>query len=146
MAREQFSLMPTEKNAADMTELWVNGLIFGLIKNENGVYSFKDEENGDPLDDYWTPLAKDRAEAFDLLRRSRDKVQNSFEKYISEIRTSRGVDEFNTIISDAKVNYLNKFSQNDISTADLKLRINKETADLLRNELRYVKDKLGENV
>lgn len=146
MVREQFSLMPTEKNSSDMIELWVNGLIFGLIKNEDGIYSFKDEENGDPLDDYWTPLAKDRAEAFDLLRRSRDKVEESFEKYISKIRTSRGVDEFNAIISDAKVNYREKYSQNDLSTADLKLRINKETADLLRNELKYVKDKLGENV
>ena len=44
MARENYSLLPEEKQ--DITlEIWVKGFIFGVIRNNDGVYQYIDEEN-----------------------------------------------------------------------------------------------------
>jgi hypothetical protein len=138
MERENYSLYPVQQ-VDDTISLWVNGLIFGLIKNENNKYYYKDADHGDPLDDYWVELPSFRDEAFDTFKRNKLALGKQFEDYLSNYRTTYGKEKMNSIIADAKMNYYDKFSQIGMSKEQLKQRGNENIAQLMRDELDYIK-------
>ncbi len=139
MGHENYSLYPVQQ-VDDTIGLWVNGFIFGLVKNENNMYYYKDEANGDSLKGYWVELSKYRDEAFDTFKRNKLALDKQFEDYLSNYRTTYGKEKMNSIIADAKMNYYDKFSQIGMSMDQLTQRGNEKIADLMRDELKYIKD------
>ncbi len=139
MQREDFNLSPKKIGDEDLLELWVKGLIFGLVKNENGRYLFKNQEKGDALDDYWVELGNYRDEAYDSFRRYRSSIRKEFNEYLDSMEASRGAAAIKIVIDDVKQNYLEKYSQINMLKEEIKKRGNEKIADLLRKELEYVK-------
>lgn len=144
MAREGFSVLPKERTDNSM-ELWVKGLVFGLIKrDEQGNYLYKDETNDDlALFDYWTSLGTNyRDEAFRLFKREAERLQPQYEEHMLLRAKSEGQDAIDAILSDAKINYLAKYSLNDLSLTDLQNSLYKGIAAQLNDELKYVKKEM----
>lgn len=138
MDREDFSIYPKRANDDDLLEFWVKGLVFGLIKNEDGQYYYRDHENGDPLDDFWMPLEAYRDTAYDNFRRHRTTVRREFADYFDAMIVSKGEDAIKAILADVKDNYLDKYSQVNMNRQQIKAHGNERIADLLRDELAYV--------
>ena len=141
MSRDGYSLDPKER-ADNTLELWIKGLIFGLIKNDNGTYYYKDEENGDALDDYWSPLETFRDEAFTKFQRLKPTIEDAFTRYLDELERVKGSEAILEIINDAKEDYLPRYSQVNMTNEELKRRENKTIADLMRREINFVKKEL----
>lgn len=140
MERDGFSVIPKERTDNSL-ELWVKGLIFGLIKrDDDGKYMFKDESNDDmALFGYWTPLNTNyRDEAFKNFKREADRLQSQYEEYLTNRSKSEGQDAIDAILADAKLNYLEKYSQNDLTTQELTNHLYKGIKDQLTAELKYV--------
>jgi hypothetical protein len=140
MQREGFSVLPAEKTD-DSMELWVKGLIFGLISRDaDGTYLYKDEENDDmALFGYWTTLGtKYRDEAFKSFKRVATSVQEQYEKYLSNRAKSEGQDAINAILADAKLNYLQKYSLNDLQESEFNNPLYKGIVQQLTAEIKYV--------
>ena len=140
MEREDFSVIPKARTDNSL-ELWVKGLIFGLIKRDDeGKYMFKDESNDDmALFGYWTPLNTNyRDEAFKNFKREADRLQSQYEEYLTNRSKSEGQDAIDAILADAKLNYLEKYSQNDLTTQELTNPLYKGIKDQLTAELKYV--------
>ena len=140
MEREGFSVLPVEKTDNSL-ELWVKGLIFGLInRDESGVYRYKDETNDDmALFGYWTSLATPyRDEAFKKFKLVAEKLQPQYESYMNNRTKAEGHDAIEAIIADAKNNYLEKYSLNDLTMNELTNPLYKGIKDQLTQELKYV--------
>ena len=138
MEREEFSLYPKKASDEDLLDLWVKGLIFGLVKNENNEYFFQDHTNGDPLDNFWVSLGSYRDTAFDNFRRNKTTIRKEFTDYLETMVDNQGKDAVKAILSDVKINYLEKYSQVNMSREELKKRGNEKIAELLRSELKHV--------
>ena len=127
-------------------ELWVKSLIFGFVRNNNGTYEYYDEENGDPLNDYWVPLAtdEDRAQAFKEFRQvARTPVHDMLAKRINDKHSQMGDDSFNQLIADVRANYLVKFILNDRITRDiLRSRGYEDHRKQMEAEIAYVRREL----
>lgn len=144
MEKEKFSVLPKEQTDNSM-ELWVKGLIFGLIKREeNGNFLFKDETNDDmALFGYWTSLGTSyRNEAFQNFKKESANLQPQYEEYMRNRIKSEGQDAINTILADAKLNYLEKYSLNDLSLSDLSSSLYSQIKDQLTAELKYIKNEM----
>lgn len=140
MEREGFSVIPKERTDNSL-ELWVKGLIFGLIRrDEQGNFQFKDESNDEmALFGYWTSLeTKYRDEAFKNFKRIAERLQPQYEDVMRNRAKSEGQHAIDAILADAKNNYLDKFSLNDLSPADLKSSLYKGIKDQLIAEIKYV--------
>lgn len=141
MQREEYSLMPKKCND-DSLELWVKGFIFGLIKHGGNKYYYKNEKEGDILDDYWTELAEYREDAYDQFRRNKTAIHDQYEKYFDEQETQRGAEYLRQLLSDVKADYLGRFSQLNLTREQLKNKAYEGTSALIREELNYVKNQL----
>lgn len=144
MERDGFSVLPKEQVDNSM-ELWVKGIIYGLIKrDENGTFMYKDVTNDAmALRDYWTSLGTQyRDEAFKNFKRESDRLQPQFESHMTNRIKSEGQDAINGILADAKNNYLNNFSSNDLSVEELENPLYKGIKEQLLGELKYVKNDL----
>ena len=141
MVRDDYSLDPKER-IDNTLELWVKGLIFGLIKNDEGRYFYKDEENGDALDDYWSELEPYRDEAFTKFQRLKPSIEEAFTRYLEELERVKGTAAVQQTIDAAKENYLTDFAQVNMTTEELKKRENRSIADLIRREINFVKKEL----
>ena len=139
MNREEFNLMPRAA-IDDSLELWVKGFLFGLIKNEDGIYYFKSEEHGDILDDNWVVLKPYRDEAFKEFKSYRSSVRIEFNNYFDTFQRENGTDAMQKIVDKAKLNYYDNFSQINLSKNELKTKGYEAIQDLIRNEIKYVKD------
>lgn len=142
MEREGFSVIPKEKSD-NSTELWVKGIIFGLIRrDDNGVYQYKDEDNDDlALFGYWTSLDTTyRDEAFKNFKRESERLQEQYETYMLNRLKSEGQDAINAILADAKLNYLSKYSLNDLPDSEFKNPLYKGIVKQLTDELKYIKE------
>lgn len=140
MEREGFSVIPKERSDNSL-ELWVKGLIFGLIKRDDeGKYIYIDESNDEmALFGYWTPLNTSyRDEAFKNFKREADRLQPQYEDYLLNRSKSEGQDAIDTILADAKLKYLDKYSQNELTPQELTNPLYKGIKDQLTAELRYV--------
>ena len=144
MEREGFSVIPKSRSDNSL-ELWVKGLIFGLIKRDNdGKYMFKDETNDEmALFGYWTPLNTNyRDEAFRNFKREADRLQQQYEEYLLNKSKSEGQDAIDAILADAKLHYKEKYSLNDLTQQELTSPLYKGIKDQLIAELKYVKDEI----
>lgn len=142
MERTGFSVAPKER-ADNSIELWVKGLIFGLIaRKEDGTYQFKDESNDDmALFGYWTSLGTIyRDEAFKNFKREAERLQPQYEVHLQNRTKAEGSDAINSILADAKTNYLVKYSLNELSQSDFTNPLYKGIAAQLTAELKYVKE------
>ncbi|MDE6021962.1 MAG: tubulin-like doman-containing protein [Muribaculaceae bacterium] len=140
MEREGFSVLPKEK-ADNSLELWVKGLIFGLIsRDSNGNFQYKDESNDDmALFGYWASLGTAyRDEAFKNFKREAVRLQSQYEEYMHNRSKSEGQDAIDAILADAKINYLEKYSLNDLSMSELTNPLYKGISAQLTSELKYV--------
>jgi hypothetical protein len=141
MQRDGFSVLPAEKTDVSL-ELWVKGLIFGLISRDaDGTYRYKDESNDKmALFGYWTSLdTKYRDEAFKSFKRVATSVQQQYEDYLINRTRSEGQDAINAILADAKINYLQKYSLNDLQESDFKNPLYQRISQQLTDEINYVK-------
>lgn len=139
MKREDFSVKPKKASDEDLLDLWVKGLIFGLVKNENGEYYFQSQENGDALDDYWVKLGEYRDEAFDQFRTYKSSVRKEFTEIIDNKVTSMGATAIKEIIDDAKANYYDKYSQINMTKDEVKKKGFEKIRELITSELNHVK-------
>ena len=141
MQREQYSLEP-KATLDDSLELWVKGFIFGLIKNENNMYYYKDEENGDVLDDYWMPLSEYRDEAFDKFKQNKINIRKEFNDFIDNYQKNKGDDAIKQLAEDAKANYFDKYSLIKMTKDEIKRKGNEPIKKLITDELNFVNKEL----
>ena len=145
MARENYSLLPEEKQ--DITlEIWVKGFIFGVIRNNDGVYQYIDEENEEAvLDDYWTSLPasdNDRAQAFGSFKRLGESTLDRLVAKMEEEHLKVGDEQFAQLKADAKANYETKYSMLNLTRDQLNSRGYEDVKRLFIDEMNYVKRKL----
>ena len=142
MGREDFSLEP-RRSLDNTLELWVKGLIFGLIKNEDGQYSYRDKENDEyALDNYWVPLGSFRDDAFLAFKRVHRSMETQFEDEIDNLQKDKGAEYISSILNDVKDNYLEKYSQVNLTREQIKSHGNEQIARLITDELNYVTKQL----
>lgn len=140
MKREDFSIKPKKSTDEDLLDLWVKGFIFGLVKNENGKYYFRSQENGDALDDFWVDLGTYRDEAFDTFRSHRTSIRKEFTEFFDNLAVSKGSTAIKCIIDDAKENYYDKFSQINMTKDEVKKKGFEKIRELITNELTHVQE------
>ena len=141
MKRKGHSLEPGSGDNA--LELWVKGLIFGLIKNNNGTYRYIDKENGDSLYDYWIDLDKYRDGAYKKFEEIKLSIEEQFKKEILNIGRKNGIPYVEELYNRAKNDYFESFSQ--IGFTKEYLREHRELsgiADLIRKETEFVRTQL----
>lgn len=122
-------------------ELWVKGLIFGLItRDAKGVFRFKDESNDEnALFGYWTSLETQyRDEAFKKFKREAERLQPQYEEYLHALVKAQGQDAIGAKLADAKFNYLDKYSLNDLDESEFNNPLYRGIKDQLTAELKYV--------
>jgi len=143
MQRENWSLWPT-RAADNSLELWVKGLIFGLIKNEDGKYWYKDTEEGNPLFDYWVELAQYRDDAFNEFRKKRAAIEAQFEDYFTKLQREKGEAYINQRVAEAKEgnNYFDNISQIGMTRQQLTMKGAEPILKQITDELNYVKKEL----
>lgn len=139
MKREDFSIKPKKATDEDLLDLWVKGLIFGLVKNEDGEYYFKSQEHGDALDDFWVKLGEYRDEAFDQFRTYKSSVRKEFTEFLDNLATSQGATAIKAVIDDVKANYYDKFSQIKMTKEEVKKKGFEKIRELITSELTHVK-------
>ena len=139
MQREEFSIKPKKATDEDLLDLWVKGLIFGLVKNEDGAYYFKSQEHGDALDDFWVKLGEYRDEAFDQFRQYKTSVRKEFNEFLDNLAVSKGATAIKAVIDDVKANYYDKFSQIKMTKEEVKKKGFEKIRELITSELTHVK-------
>lgn len=138
MQKEHFSLEPVFEDGSKDVELWVKGFIMGLIKNDGEQYFVKDKINGKALLQYWVELGKYRDEAFNAFKADLPNLRPQFKEYFLQYQSANGMDTMKSIVDDAKQNYLDKYSQVNMTIAALGLKQNASIAELLEKELKYI--------
>ena len=141
MQRENFSIYPKEETS-NTIELWVKGFIFGLIKNDGKKYSYKCEQEGDILNDFWVDLPSDRYEAYTEFKNHQVALEKEYENYFDELLKQRGQEEIDKIILDAKHHYEEKYAQLNMTREQLGRRGYELVQQLYRKELIFVKEEL----
>ena len=138
MMRENFALEPVKDDGTHDIELWVRGLIFGLIKNENGKYYVKNKKTGKALLDYWVELSKYRDDAFTAFVTDIFDLRPQFKEYISTWQKNNGQDAIKQLRADVKANYREKYSQLNMDNEELLSKGNEQVANLMEKELRFI--------
>lgn len=140
MIRENFEIEPQRANTTEeLLDMWVKGFIFGLIKNENGEYSLKSNELGDPLFDNWITIGEYRDDAYDQFKQHRATIAMEFTGYFEDYLRTNGEEAVNQLTADAKANYLDKYSQINMTRTEITARGNENIRTLITQELEYVR-------
>ena len=138
MMKENFSLEPVKEDGAKDIELWVRGLVFGLIKNENGKYYVKNKKTGKALLDYWVELATYRDDAFKTFVADIFTLRPQFKDFIVNWHKDHGQDAIKKLRADVKANYRTKYSQLFMDNEELLSKGNEQIADLMEKELKFI--------
>ena len=138
MMKENFSLEPVKEDGSKDIELWVRGLVFGLIKNEKGKYYVKNKKTGKALLDYWVELATYRNDAFNAFVADIFTLRPQFKEFITTWHKDHGQDAIKQLRADVKANYREKYSQLFMDNDELLSRGNEQIADLMEKELKFV--------
>lgn len=141
MEEEEYSLYPKDE-AGKALELWVKGLIFGLIKNEGGKYYFKSTTLGKALDDYWLPLNNWRDESYKMFSEKTKTIEKDYDKFFDELQARKGTAEIQKVVADAKLNYYETYSQINLDKVTLKKKGYENVANLIEQEMDFVYKKL----
>ncbi len=140
MERENFSIWPEEKEDHSL-EAWVFGFVYNFIKYENGKYQLYSKIKGKPLKKYWVELSNYRDDAF------AEFVKNEYVPEIIEMvenkKKQMGDDASKELINDVVENYLEKYSQNNLSMDELDKREYEKIADLLSKEIDFTAKELS---
>ncbi len=90
MEKEKYSPKPTPINSdGDCLKYWVFGIIFGLIKFDNGKYCTKSITYGDPVDDYIVELGTGRIEAFNKFKELN--LSDDIESRLEDLAKDNGI-------------------------------------------------------
>lgn len=138
MMKENYSLEPVKDDGSRDIELWVRGIVFGLIKNDKGKYYVKNKRTGKALLDYWVELATYRNEAFNAFVSEIFTLRPQFKEYISTWQKNHGQDAIKELRADVKAHYREKYSQLLMDNDELLARGNEQIADLMEKELKFV--------
>ena len=138
MMKENFSLEPVKEDGSRDIEMWVRGLVFGLIKNENGKYYVKNKKTGKALLGYWVELATYRNDAFNAFVADIFTLRPQFKEYISTWHKDHGQDAIRQLRADVKENYREKYSQLLMDNDELLARGNEQIAELMEKELKFI--------
>lgn len=138
MQREHFSINPVLDDGSKDVELWVKGFIMGLIKNEGNQYFVKDKTNGKALRQYWLEIGKYRDDAFNAFKADLPNLRAQFKEFFLQYQSANGLDAMKTIVDDARQNYLEKYSQVNMTLDELDQKQNASIAELLEKELKYI--------
>ena len=138
MQNENFSLEPVKDDGARDIELWVRGIVFGLIKNENGKYYVKNKKTGRALLDYWVELAAYRDDAFNAFVADIFSLRPQFKDFIVNWHKEHGQDAIRQLRADVKANYREKYSQLFMDNEELLSKGNEQIADLMEKELKFI--------
>lgn len=141
MLREDYRIEPTPK-VDDSLGLWIQGLIFGLIKNEDGHYQYQNTEEGDPLFDYWVELSEYRDEAFQEFKRHIETVHDEYEAVIDGIGKKNGSEYMDKLLQDVKENYYEKYSQINLDKKQITAKGYETIRQLITEEISFVKKEL----
>jgi hypothetical protein len=141
MLREDYRIEPTPK-VDDSLGLWIQGLIFGLIKNEDGHYQYQNTEEGDPLFDYWVELSEYRDEAFQEFKRHIETVHDEYEAVIDGIGKKNGSEYMDKLLQDVKENYYEKYSQINLDKKQITAKGFETIRQLITEEISFVKKEL----
>lgn len=140
MGRQHYSMEPGGI-ADDSLEIWVKGFMFGFIKNEGGMYKYLDEGNEEYfLDDYWVELAQYRDDAFRKFEDLSSSISEQFNAKIAELEKEKGAPFVRDIISDAKNNYWEKYSQIGFTKQELKDPHLVGTKEQIVREIEFVRN------
>ena len=138
MMKDNFSLEPVKEDGAKDIELWVRGIVFGLIKNENGKYFVKNKKTGKALLDYWVELAKYRDDAFKTFVADIFTLRPQFKEFIVNWHKDHGQDAIKQLRADVKAKYREKYSQLFMDNEELLSKGNEQIADLMEKELKFI--------
>ena len=138
MQKENFSLEPVKEDGLHDIEMWVRGLVFGLIKNEDGKYYVKNKRTGKAILDYWVELAIYRNDAFNAFVNDAQVLRPQFKEYINNWQKDHGQDAIKQLRADVKMNYREKYSQLNMENSELLARGNEEIANLIERELKFI--------
>ena len=139
MKREEFSLQP-KATADDSLELWVKGIIFGLVKKEDNVYYYHNEAEGDIIDGHWMKLSEYRDDSFDMFKRQKNMIREEYETFFNKLESEQGTEFLREKLKDVRIHYWEKYSMLGLSNQELKQRGNEALATLFRQELQYVNE------
>jgi hypothetical protein len=149
MEEEKFSIDPKRSFAdkEELLEMWVQGFIYGLIKNDNGTYYVKSKNLGGKAENgYWVKLAESRTDAYDIFRNNASKISKDFIAHFENELKTKSQAVIDALIADAKAeegrNYCEKYSQINISMQVLQSGPYQAIMDLLSDEVAYVVEKL----
>ena len=138
MQREKFSIYPELNNDTKDVEYWVQGFAFGLIKNEGGKYYVKDRKNGKPLYKHWVELGQYRDQAFEAFKADLPNLREQFKEFYKNFKNTNGLDAVQVLFNDVKENYLEKYSQVNMTIEEIEDRGNELIAELLNKELECI--------
>jgi len=140
MERSNYSLMPTEKED-DSIKLWMIGFVLGLIKNENNQYLVKNDTLGDMLLGGWFALGQYRDEAFENFKKNLATIGPEIEYAFNLYQEKNGSDAYKALIEDAAQdrNYLEKYSQINLTDAQIRAHGNQRVYELIDKEIRAIK-------
>jgi len=150
MEQEGWSIYPQE-GTSDALELWIKGLMFGMIRNEKGRYQYRDyNESSRALDDYWVdlnhPKAGDRATAFNLfkLKLNDKKMHDTFVAELEKRIMAIGQEKYQEKVKAVKdMNYYyDKVSQINLQRDTLNGSAYEDIKKQLISEVDYIAKKL----
>ncbi len=138
MIRENYAIDPHRPADEELLHFWVTGFILGLIKNENGEYKFKSVELGNQLFDNWISLGHYRDDAYKQFKQHRTTITREFTEHFENYIKNHDEDTVSELIADVKANYLDKYSQINMTISKIRARDNEGIRHLIERELRYV--------
>lgn len=134
MKRSGYRLEPG--NIDDSMELWVKGIVFGLIKNEDGKYQVKSSILGTRLNGFWKELSEYRDKAYVEFKEISLTIAEEFINHFDSLRAKNGEEYENRLQSAMDVNnYLDKIGQVYMTNKELNVRGNEGIKAIVEQEL-----------
>ena len=144
MQREEYSLKPSLA-IDDTLDLWVKGLVFGLIKYDGENYYYRDTSAYEAaLDDFWIKLSHYRDEAFNTFRSVRSSIKKQYDEFFNTLQRDKGETYIKEIIDDARAHYLDKYSQINMTRSEIGQHGNEAIKKLITDEINYATKQLGQ--
>ncbi len=143
MARERFSLFPTDKiDTRNAMALWVMALLYGLVSYSDGQYRIKSRAlGGRPLSGYRVAMGATRKDAFDFFCDNLDVLKPEVEAHVDELDVPGPDNVIRKTFAAARAQaqdgtYLAGLSLCPIAPAEIEFY--PAEADLINSEMEYI--------